>query len=106
MTFEEMTQPVLDIDKAYNSVCLKYMAAVDREDYIAMAETSLIMSCISKQKPLNPIRKYLQRPFASDLEVCQCPSCFRRLRTKKTMVKGDPYCVECGQKINWEEESK
>jgi hypothetical protein len=58
---------------------------------------------MQKQIPKKPYRKTIHYPYMPDLDVCQCPTCLRRLRTTRTTVKGDAHCPKCGQAIDWSE---
>lgn len=71
---------------------------------LTMAEACDIgREAILKQMPKKPYRKTITYPYMPDMDVCQCPSCLRRLRTTRTTANGDAYCPKCGQHIDWSE---
>ncbi len=51
--------------------------------------------------PKKPLTNVIHYPYKPDVTVVQCPSCKRRLRTRLTQAKGDKFCPDCGQAIDW-----
>ena len=54
-----------------------------------------------KQEPMKPTKHVIEYRYRPNITVAQCSSCHRRLRTTQTTAKGDSYCSDCGQKIDW-----
>jgi uncharacterized protein (UPF0212 family) len=65
---------------------------------------SIALKAIAKQIPKKPYTNVIHYPYTSDLTTVQCPNCKRRLRTRRTQAKGDRFCPDCGQAIDWEGE--
>lgn len=65
----------------------------------------MAISALYKQEPMTPRKNVTYYPYMQDLTVVLCPTCNRRLRTERTMAKGDQYCPDCGQKIDWSAEN-
>lgn len=63
----------------------------------------MAIEALEKQEAKKPLQNEIEYPYMPNMIVTQCPSCHRRLRTKRTMAKGDGYCPDCGQKIDWME---
>lgn len=57
---------------------------------------------MKKQIPKKPYTNVIHYLYTSDLTTVQCPNCKRRLRTRRTQAKGDRFCPDCGQAIDWE----
>lgn len=73
-------------------------------DYAGITEAyNMAIHALKKRQARKPHRNEIKYPHAPNMTVVQCPSCRRRLRTKRTMAKGDSYCSDCGQKIEWED---
>ena len=64
----------------------------------------IAVEALEKQIPKKPYTNVIHYPYTSDLTTVQCPNCKRRLRTRRTLAKGDRFCPDCGQAIDWEEE--
>lgn len=66
------------------------------------AAIEMAIKALEKRKPRRPYTNVIHYPYQPDVTAVQCPACRRRLRTRRTMAKGDNYCPECGQAIDWE----
>ena len=69
-------------------------------DYQIAIETAI--GALNKQIPMTPYTHVVPYPHKPNETVVQCPSCKRRLRTRRTMAKGDEFCPSCGQHISYE----
>jgi predicted RNA-binding Zn-ribbon protein involved in translation (DUF1610 family) len=54
--------------------------------------------------PMKPYWNIVHYPNRTSMGIVQCPMCKRRLRINKITKKGDAYCPNCGQAIDWEPE--
>ena len=61
----------------------------------------IAVEAMEKQIPNKPYTNVIHYPYTSDLTTVQCPNCKRRLRTRRTQAKGDRFCPDCGQAIDW-----
>lgn len=68
------------------------------------AAVKTALDALQKQTPQKPYRNRIEYPNMRDMDVVQCPSCRRRLRTTRTQKSGDRYCPACGQAIDWEDD--
>lgn len=84
-----------------NSVIFSETVGEEKDDFAVALEIAI--SALEKQIGKKPLQNEIEYPYMQNMVVAQCPSCHRRLRTKRTMAKGDGYCPECGQKIDWTE---
>lgn len=66
----------------------------------------MALSALYKQQPMRPRKHVIKRVYMQEIAVIQCPTCDRRLRTRRTMAKGDQHCPDCGQKIDWSEQDE
>ena len=73
------------------------------EVYTAHEACEMAISALYKQEPMRPRKNTICYPHMPDVTVVLCPTCNRRLRTKRTTAKGDIYCPDCGQHIDWSE---
>ena len=64
----------------------------------------IAVEAMEKQMQKKPYTNVIHYPYTSDLTTVQCPNCKRRLRTRRTQAKGDRFCPDCGQAIDWEDE--
>ena len=62
----------------------------------------MAVNALKAQIPKKPYTNVIHYPYTSDLTTVQCPNCKRRLRTRRTQTKGDRFCPDCGQAIDWE----
>ena len=69
-------------------------------DYAVAIEMGI--AALEFQEPKKPYTHVVSYPYKPDETIVQCPICNRRLRTKRTMAKGDKHCPDCGQAILWE----
>lgn len=60
------------------------------------------ISALEKRKLRRPYTHVVSYPYKQDETVVQCPACKRRLRTRRTQARGDRFCPDCGQAIDWE----
>lgn len=64
----------------------------------------MAIAALELQEQKKPYTHIVPYPYKPDETIVQCPNCKRRLRTRRTMAKGDRHCPDCGQAISWEEE--
>lgn len=58
------------------------------------------IQALEKQIPKEPFKNIIHYPHRPDMEIVQCPTCGRRIRTKSSQ---DKHCPDCGQAILWRE---
>ena len=73
------------------------------EEEETLKAIDMAVQALEKQIPKRPYRKTIHYPYMQDMDVCQCVTCLRRLRTTRTTAKGDAHCPKCGQAIDWSE---
>lgn len=70
----------------------KYMAIGTIDEFKALKEKSVAKKIIAKKKT----QSYLGTDY-------YCPMCDKRQLTAYAISKGDDYCKDCGQKLDWSE---
>ena len=68
-----------------------YRAIGTVEEFKALKENSVAKKIIAKKKT----KSYLGTDY-------YCPTCDERQLTAYAISKGDDYCKDCGQKLDWE----
>jgi hypothetical protein len=100
MTPEKSNESQIDLINRIECAIRHIQTATDVDPWAV----EIAVEAMEKQIPKKPYTNVIHYPYTSDLTTVQCPNCKRRLRTRRTQAKGDRFCPDCGQAIDWEGE--